>query len=746
MKIRNKLLLGFGIVIAVILILSVFSIIQMRNTDSTYTWVIEHPIEAELSLIGIMSEFRDMRRLGTAIVAYVETDSADSIPTYYREAIGHFDNAEKHLQDFEQNTRSNDLYTQRDKDERLNNAARIRSLMRQYRAEVLDPVHAAGLAGDREACLAVMRSAGPVTSELAALVEEMTDAAIKSAEEESDRATAAADTATTLLITIAVIAVLISLALALVISSLIQKPMQRLVDVADNVANGNLNVNIDTSLKDEVGMLSVSFSHVVENVNTIISDISAMHQKHENGEMSNRIDSAQYKGSYQDVANGVNDMVSSYVGMLNDIFKVLTSFAAGNFETRLQQYKGEKAVANEQMQVFRDTIQRIVNEIDKVAKDGSAGVLSTRAEADKYTGDWKEIMLGLNKVMDAVVQPITEVEHVLLDMSKGKFDNTVKGDYRGDFLEMKNAMNNTVSSTSSYIVEIAEILSKVAGGDLKVHITRDYIGQFNVIKDSINSIVDTLHKTMSEILTASDQVLAGAKQISASSMTLAEGASEQASSVQELTASVETINNQTRQNAENAENANELSSKSTQSAQSGNEEMHRMLEAMNNIKESSNSISNVIKAISEIAFQTNLLALNASVEAARAGEHGKGFAVVADEVRNLASKSQVSANDTATLIENSNTRVNEGTKLAQATAEALTAIVESASQVSEIIATIAKSSSEQAEAISQVSIGLTQISNVIQNNSSTSEESAAAAQQLNSQAELLKDMVAYFKI
>jgi methyl-accepting chemotaxis protein len=174
--------------------------------------------------------------------------------------------------------------------------------------------------------------------------------------------------------------------------------------------------------------------------------------------------------------------------------------------------------------------------------------------------------------------------------------------------------------------------------------------------------------------------------------------------------------------------------------------MQNLLNAMNAIKESSTNISKVIKAISDIAFQTNLLALNASVEAARAGEHGKGFAVVADEVRSLASKSSESANDTATLIENSNSRVNDGTQIAQGTANALSTIVEDVAQVSKIIGTIAESSRNQAEAISQVSIGLNQISQVVQNNSSTSEESAAAAEELNSQAELLQQMVSYFKI
>ena len=251
---------------------------------------------------------------------------------------------------------------------------------------------------------------------------------------------------------------------------------------------------------------------------------------------------------------------------------------------------------------------------------------------------------------------------------------------------------------------------------------------------------------MSEISAASSQVLSGAKQISTSAMDLANGASEQASSVQELNASVDLISQQTNQNAENAENANELSNRSTQNARDGNEDMKKMLESMMQIKESSSNISRIIKVIQDIAFQTNLLSLNAAVEAARAGEHGKGFSVVAEEVRNLAARSQTAATETTGLIEDSIERVETGSEIAESTAEALDVIVNNANEILQIINSISTSSKGQAEAISQVSIGLQQISNVVQSNSAVSEETAAAAEELNSQAELLQELVTYFKL
>ena len=234
--------------------------------------------------------------------------------------------------------------------------------------------------------------------------------------------------------------------------------------------------------------------------------------------------------------------------------------------------------------------------------------------------------------------------------------------------------------------------------------------------------------------------------MNAARVALSQGATEQASSIEELSASIEQVSSQTKTNAENANKANNLAEQAKNYAITGNTQMQGMLKAMDDINESSSNINKIIKVIDDIDFQTNILALNAAVEAARAGQYGKGFAVVAEEVRTLAGRSANAAKETTALIEDSIKKVVEGTRIAKETADALEKIVDQVKTVSDLVSDINSASNEQATAIAQIDQGIMQVSQVVQENSATSEQSAAASEELSGQAEVLRDLVGKFKL
>ena len=312
--------------------------------------------------------------------------------------------------------------------------------------------------------------------------------------------------------------------------------------------------------------------------------------------------------------------------------------------------------------------------------------------------------------------------------------------------ELLNNLEATRCQLDGYIGEIGNVLNEVSAGNLIIEIRRNYLGDFARIKESLNNILLALNKTIGQTHNASANLVEGARQVEMASQSLASASTQQASAVVEITASIDGIAKSTAENTADVEKVNSLTHKTSEEAELGSQQMKHMVDAMNDISESSRNIAKIMKVIDDISFQTNILALNASVEAARAGIHGRGFAVVADEVRNLAGKSSEAATEIAEMIDDTIHKINAGSTIAEETSEELTKIVDGIEEITSIMEHIAVMSREQAQSIDQVNKGIEQISAVVQNNSATSEECAASAVELLEQSEGLMKQVKFYKL
>ena len=387
----------------------------------------------------------------------------------------------------------------------------------------------------------------------------------------------------------------------------------------------------------------------------------------------------------------------------------------------------------------RDEIGGMARAVEVFRQNGLKVSQMTEAEAARIIADQQarqammsELQLAFGEVVDAAVS--------------GDFSKRVNASFPDPELNgLAASVNSLVETVDRGIDETGKVLGALARTDLTERMEGEYRGAFAALQDNTNIVAETLSEvvnglklTSRTLKTATGEILSGANDLS-------ERTTRQAATIEETSAAMEQLAATVLQNADRARDANDLAQTVSRSAEEGGQVMENATEAMEKITASSARISNIIGLIDDIAFQTNLLALNASVEAARAGEAGKGFAVVAVEVRRLAQSAAEASADVKALIETSSGEVEAGTRLVEAAAAKLGAMLEAARQNSDLMDSIARDSREQASAIEEVTVAVRQMDEMTQHNAALVEETNAAIEQTEAQASELDRIVAVFR-
>lgn len=346
---------------------------------------------------------------------------------------------------------------------------------------------------------------------------------------------------------------------------------------------------------------------------------------------------------------------------------------------------------------------------------------------------------------DVIGNPIIKMSKIAKRICDGDLDVEIQCESNDEIGELAQSFSKMVIAIKSYISEISSILGDISNGNLNCSIEEEYKGNFIEIRKSLENIIISINDIFENIGQATIDVKANSEKAAEMAELLSNGSKNEKDAVRELCVSIDQINKQVNKNADNAVNTSTITNTLAANIENSNIMMDKVIEAMENIENSSKSIITIMNTINDIAERTNLLALNAAIEAARAGDLGSGFAVVANEVKGLASQSADAARETNNIIKESIKAVNNGKLLVYDTANTLNESLKNVSKTRELSEYIEDSSKEQYESIAVVNERINKITETINRTVEVAENSAISSEELKSQSSRLEIMINRFK-
>ncbi|KAB7771923.1 methyl-accepting chemotaxis protein [Xanthomonas maliensis] len=582
--------------------------------------------------------------------------------------------------------------------------AEIRAEIDRRRAVVKglnDKVIELAKSGDRDTALPLLlKEAAPAMQQWQDKIAENITLQDKLAEEASAAALKSMDTSRKLLITGTALVLLLSGALGVLITRSLTLPLGRATRAAEAIAGGKLDNDVDTQATDESGRLLTAMRKMQEQLRSLIAAQLDMAKRHDEGQISYRMNAEAFPGDFGRLAHETNTLVAAHIGIKMQTLRLIERYAIGDLSQDMERLPGEKAAITEAMDQVKRNLSTMNSEIKQLVQSAAKGDFSARGDAEQFQFDFRVMVESLNQLM---------------------------------------------STADGNLQALSTLLQSIAAGDLTARMHGEFNGVFAQMRDDANATASQLAQIVGHIKQSAISIKGAASEIAAGNQDLSQRTEQQAANLEETAASMEELTSTVKQNAEGARQANQLAIGAASVAAQGGEVVGQVVETMAGIEASSKKIADIISVIDGIAFQTNILALNAAVEAARAGEQGRGFAVVASEVRTLAQRSSGAAKEIKDLIADSVERVTAGSVLVNSAGKTMGEVVASVQRVTDIMGEISAASQEQSAGIEQVNQTVTQMDETTQQNAALVEEATAAARALEDQATQLTEAVAVFK-
>jgi methyl-accepting chemotaxis protein len=587
-----------------------------------------------------------------------------------------------------------------------------------------------------EEAMVVLREGAALFNEYSAVALKLVDLNVKGGQDASAQGDVIYANAQSMVITIIVIAIVIGIAVAFFITRNLKNSLGaepgEVAEIANQIAAGNTGVSITVANGDTTS-LNVSMKKMADTIQAMQVQLNALIDNAKDGKLSAKADDSKFSGDWKAILSGVNEMLAVInAAVVDDGVGALVRLAEGNFKQPITTaYKNDYDVFKQAVNDVMSALNNMGNETQTLIGNAAEGKLTFRADDSQFKGGYKEVVSGVNNMLDIIYAAVvTDGVSALVKISDGDYGTRITTAYKNDYDVFKRAVNDMASNVQAAIGEAGEVLGKMADGDLRARIRSDFKGDLVAIKTATNDMGTKLQDIIIEAQNAALQITSASEQVSGTAQSLSNGATEQASNLEETAAAIEEMTGSINLNAENAKRTDEMASNASKMAEDGGSAVDQTVDAMK-------EIAGKISVIEDIAYQTNLLALNAAIEAARAGEHGKGFAVVAVEVRKLAERSQVAAQEIGKI-------TGDSVKVSERAGELIKEIIPNIRKTAELVQEIAAASAEQNAGIEQINGSMTMLDSVTQQNAAGSEELASASEEMTAQAEGLRSMMSFF--
>jgi methyl-accepting chemotaxis protein len=501
--------------------------------------------------------------------------------------------------------------------------------------------------------------------------------------------------------------------------------MDETTHLAEEIAVGNLMVEVKE--RSEHDRLMQALNRMIRRLNATVQELDDLVHAVQNGKLDTRGHAERFDGIWRDLVVGINALIDAFGAPITMAAESLDRIAQGDIPEKIStEYHGDFNTIKHNLNTLIETMKNLLKEMNRLILAVQEGKLETHGNAEHFVGEWRELVVGINNVIDAFMRPITMAATTIDRIAKGDIPNKITDTYQGDFNAIKQNLNMLIEATN----DVTRLAQDMAAGNLTIEVKER--SDQDTLMQALNTMIQRLKEVVIQVKSAADNVAAGSQEMQSSSEEMSEGAAQQASAAEEVSSSMEEMAANIRQNADNAKQTERIALQSAEYAEESGKVVAETVVAMKQIAQK-------ILIIEEIADQTRMLSLNATIEAARAQEHGKPFSVVASEVRKLSDVTKKAAEEIKQLATSS-------LDISEKAGKMLATLLPSIRKTTELVQEISIANNEQSTEAEHINTAIQQLDQVTQQNAIGSENVATAAEELAAQAEQLRNIMQFFKI